>query len=65
MYAVGRDPRELDIHLNKNESKGRGGYSLDEESRRLIRNFNTHDMRLYEAAKERFDELKERYGSGY
>jgi hypothetical protein len=65
MYAVNKNPRKLDIHLNKNPSKADGGYSLDTESRRVIENFNRDDMILYQVAKTKFRELKERYGNGY
>lgn len=65
MYAIGRDPKELDIHLNKNEAKEKGGYQLDEDSRRAIQNLNANDMTLYAQAKEIFKDLVGRYGDGY
>jgi len=66
MYAIGRDPRELNKHLNKNP--GRGGtaeYTLDSLSREAIEKLNAKDMELYALAKLKFRDLKERYGDGY
>lgn len=65
MYAVTKDPKKLDIHLNKNESRGKEGYSLDEDSRKIIETLNARDMELYKAAKDRYHLIKERFGDGY
>ena len=66
MYAVGRDPRELNQHLNKNPGRGdKIEYALDSLSREAIEKLNAKDMELYALAKLKFKELKERYGDGY
>ncbi len=64
MYAVGRNPNEIQSHENRNPAKGEG-YKLDKESRKVIENLNGRDMELYEEAKVLFEQLKERYGYGY
>jgi hypothetical protein len=64
MYAVGRNPREISPHENKNAAKPEG-YKLDEGMRREIERLNRDDIVIYEQAKEIFGRLKERYGNGY
>jgi hypothetical protein len=65
MYAIGRDPRELKAHENKNPARGEDGYDLAEKERKEIEKVNTEDMELYALAKLKFKELGERYGDGY
>jgi hypothetical protein len=66
MYAVGRDPRELTAHQNKNTARGdKTHYNLDEISVEAIEKLNSKDMELYALAKLKFKELVERYGGGY
>jgi hypothetical protein len=65
MYAIGRDPRELKTHQNKNSARGEGGYDLAEKERKEIEELNAQDMELYTLAKLKFKALAERYGSGY
>jgi len=66
MYAIGRDPRELNRHENKNPARGdKIEYSLDKLSIEAIEKLNTKDVELYALAKLRFRDLVERYGDGY
>ncbi len=66
MYAIGRDPRELKAHENKNPGRGdRAEYELDTLSIEAIEKLNAKDMELYALAKLKFMELTERYGEGY
>jgi hypothetical protein len=66
MYAVGRDPKELNKHLNKNPGKGdKIEYALDSLSREAIEKLNAKDVELYALAKLKFRDLRERYGDGY
>jgi hypothetical protein len=66
MYAVGRDPRELSKHENKNAARGdEATYSLDKIEIEAIEKLNAKDMELYALAKLKFRDLVERYGGGY
>ena len=66
MYAVGRDPTELNKHENKNPARrGKIEYALDSLSREAIEKLNAKDMELYALAKLKFRDLAERYGDGY
>jgi hypothetical protein len=66
MYAIGRDPRELKAHQNKNFARGDGAkYQLDKTSLAAIDKLNAKDMELYALAKLKFKDLVVRYGDGY
>jgi hypothetical protein len=66
MYAIGRDPGELNRHENKNPGRGdRIEYDLDKLSREAIEKLNAKDMELYALAKLKFKDLVGRYGDGY
>jgi hypothetical protein len=66
MYAVGRDPKELKNHENKNAARGdKATYEIDRLMRDAIEKLNGKDMEIYVQAKEIYKGLVERYGDGY
>jgi hypothetical protein len=65
MYAVGRNPHEINVHLNKNAGRQGDNYELVSTERKKIEKLNTKDMELYALAKLKFRDLVERYGDGY
>jgi hypothetical protein len=65
MYAVGRDPNEINVHLNKNRGRQGDNYELSSKERGKIERLNAEDMDLYSEAKTIFGRLADRYGKGY
>jgi hypothetical protein len=60
MYAIGRDPNEIKVHLNKNPGRKEDKYELAPAARKEIERLN-----LYSDAKSLFWGLVDRYGNGY
>jgi hypothetical protein len=65
MYAIGRDPNEIKVHLNKNPGRKEDKYELAPAARKEIERLNRDDIALYSDAKSKFWQLVDRYGNGY
>jgi len=65
MYAIGRDPNEIKVHLNKNPGRKENEYGLAPAVRKEIERLNQKDISLYSDAKSKFWQLVDRYGDGY
>lgn len=65
MYAVGRDPNEVKVHLNKNAGRQGDDYDLSSAGKKEIERLNGDDMEIYREAKVLFKKLVSRYGGGY
>jgi len=65
MYAVNRNPHELQAHENKNPVRKDKKYEIDPMLRIELEALNTKDYDIYRGVKEMFQTLKDRYGKGY